>query len=162
MMSCDLLQDVDKPKGKHTNFCLWTWQRVEPGWADHLNRWFIRGVSITLSKIQHFMNPAVTPSRTHLECRCSRWLDRRNRAGSGTGSSSRDGRGGLLLHLTARLLLLLLLLGLSTRSLLLGPLPVLLLLLLGDVLEAGLDASCAAAGWRVESRRIKKWVHTLL
>lgn len=57
MMSCDLLQDVDKPKGKHKNSCLWTWQRVEPGWADHLNRWFIRGVSITLSKIQHLFEP---------------------------------------------------------------------------------------------------------
>lgn len=84
---------------------------------------------------------------THLVCRGSSWLDRWSRAGGGTGTGSRDGRGGLgrLFDLTARLLLLLLLLGLSTGSLLLGPLLVLLLLLLGDVLEAGLDASCAAA-----------------
>lgn len=80
----------------------------------------------------------------------SSWLDWWDGAGGGTGTRSRGRgrRGGLggLFDFTARLLLLLLLLGLSTRSLLLGPLSVLLLLLLGDVLEAGLDASCAAAG----------------
>ena len=57
MMSCDLPQNVDKPKGKHKSFCLSTWHRAEPGWADHLNRWFIRGVSITSSKIQHLFEP---------------------------------------------------------------------------------------------------------
>lgn len=52
-----------------------------------------------------------------------------------------------------RLLLFLLLLGLAAGSLLVGPAAVLLLLLLGDVLEAGLDASCAAAGWSPENHR---------
>ena len=144
-----------------TNRKIWRKKNLEPGWADHFNKRFIWGVSKTDNpKFSTCVGRAVTPSTTHLECRCRSWLDCR----SGTGTGSRDGRGGLgrLFDFTARLLLLLLLLGLSTCSLLLGPLPVLLLLLLGDVLEASLDASCAAAGWWVESQRIKKWVHTSL
>lgn len=67
--------------------------------------------------------------------------------GSRAGTCSRDRRGGLgrLFDFTASLLLLLLLLGLTTRSLLLCPLFVFFLLLLGDVLEAGLDAPRVAA-----------------
>lgn len=97
---------------------------------------------VTFSCFKHF-----NPSQTHLVCLGCSWLDRWSRAGGGTWTRSRDGGRGLgrLFDFAARLLLLLLLLGLSTRSLLLGLLPVLLLLLLGDVLEAGLDASCAAA-----------------
>ncbi len=111
----------------------------------------------------------VKTTMTHLVCRGSSWLDWWSRARSGTGTgtcSSRDGRGGLgrRFNFTARFLLLLLLLGLPTCPLLLGPLSVLLLLLLGDVLEAGLDASCAAASWRVKKLEDEKmmWrVHTL-
>lgn len=66
--------------------------------------------------------------------------------GGDVGRLGHGGRAGAPLGLTPRLLLLPLLGGLAARSLLLGPLPVLLLLLLGDVLEASLDAPGAAAG----------------
>lgn len=66
--------------------------------------------------------------------------------GSGDGGLGHRGRAGAPLGFTPRLLLLPLLGGLAARSLLLGPLPVLLLLLLGDVLKASLDAPGAAAG----------------
>lgn len=76
----------------------------------------------------------------------SNWLNRWSRAWGWTGTCSRDRRRGFgsLFNLAARCLLLLLLLGLTTQPLLLSPLSVLLLFLLGDVLKAGLDASCAA------------------
>lgn len=76
----------------------------------------------------------------------STWLNRWSRAWGRTGTCSRDRRRGFgsLFNLAARCLLLLLLLGLTTQPLLLSPLSVLLLFLLGDVLKAGLDASCAA------------------
>lgn len=64
---------------------------------------------------------------------------------TGTGSGGRRRGFGRFLDHTARLLLLLPLFGLSTRTLLLSPLLVLLLLLLGNVFKAGFDASCAAA-----------------
>lgn len=75
-------------------------------------------------------------------------LGRRGRANGRDGLRSRGGRLSLscLLYLAPRFRLLLLLLGLAAGSLLLRPLLVLLLILLGDVLEAGLDAARAAPG----------------
>lgn len=97
-------------------------------------------------------------------CWCCSCLDRWGWAGSGTGTCSRNRRRGLgrRLDFTARLLLLLLLLGLSTCSLLLRPLSVLLLVLLGDVLEAGLDVPCAAAGWPVKNWTSDKFTLALI
>lgn len=94
-------------------------------------------------------------TKTHLVDRGGGRLDRRGRTGARgrTGGGWRGGGLGGLLDLPTGLLLLLLLLGLPAASLLLGLLPVLLLLLLGDVLEAGLDAARAVGSWRSEDRK---------
>lgn len=96
----------------------------------------------------------------HLICWRIRRLDWWSRAGSGTGARRNRNRRrsfGLLFNSTSCLLLLLFLLGLPTRPLIFSSLSVLFLLLPGNILKLGLNASCAAASWMKGKKQLEKW-----